>query len=79
MVALNDVIDWIAKERLTFINARRVAKAFNVNTKVAGHLLRKLRKLGYLKVYTKRRGRFIVYKIIRPRTARRPSKLATVH
>ncbi|MCD6278493.1 MAG: hypothetical protein J7J11_02310 [Desulfurococcales archaeon] len=63
LLDIKDVIEWIRKQRLRFINARRVARNFKVSSKVAGYTLRKLRDLGYLKVYNRRKGRFIVYKV----------------
>ena len=63
LLDIKEVIDWIRKHRVRFINARRVAKNFRVSPKVAGYTLRKLKELGYLKVYNKRKGRFIIYKV----------------
>ncbi len=63
MPELDDVIEWLRKRRESFINARRLARAFKVSTKKAGYMLRKLKESGYLKVHRKRRGRFIVYKV----------------
>ena len=65
---LKEVLAWIKKKKVHFVNARRVAKAFRVSPKVAGHALRKLKEAGYLKIHRKRRGRFIVYKVVRRKT-----------
>ncbi len=63
LLDIKDVIEWIRRRRIRFINARRVARNFKVSPKVAGYTLRRLKELGYLKVYNRRKGRFIVYKV----------------
>ena len=63
LLDIKEVIEWIRRQRIRFINARRVARNFKVSSKVAGYTLRRLKELGYLKVYNRRKGRFIVYKV----------------
>jgi len=62
---LKEVIIWLSKHDAKFINARRLAQQFNITTHLAGKILRELRKLGYVSVYRKRRGRFTIYKVER--------------
>ncbi len=61
--SLEEVIEWLRRKNIKFVNARRLAKAFKVSSKSAGHILRKLKEKGYVKIHKKRRGRFIVYKV----------------
>ncbi|MCC6022591.1 MAG: Rrf2 family transcriptional regulator [Desulfurococcaceae archaeon] len=65
---LKEVITWLSKHNSKFINARRLAHRFNITTHLAGKILRELRRLGYVSVYRKRRGRFTIYKIERFKT-----------
>jgi len=58
-----EVLDWIKKSNESFINARKVAKKFKISTKAAGQVLRKLKEMGYLKIHSRRRGRFNIYKV----------------
>jgi Transcriptional regulator. len=58
---INDVIRWLSKHNVRFVNARRLAKQFNITTHLAGRILRELRKLGLVSIYKKRRGRFTIY------------------
>lgn len=60
---LKDVVEWIKQKRLQFVNSRRLAKAFKISPKAAGHILKRLREAGYLRIHRKRKGRFIVYKV----------------
>jgi len=60
---LEDVVDWLKRKKIRFINARRLAKAFKISSKSAGHILRKLKENGYVSIHVKRRGRFTVYKV----------------
>lgn len=59
---LKKVIEWVLSEGREFIDARKLAKKFNITTHAAGKILRKMCKSGYIKVYKKRRGRFTIYK-----------------
>lgn len=59
---LRKVIEWILSEGREYIDARKLAKKFNITTHSAGKVLRKMCKLGYVKIYKKRRGRFTIYK-----------------
>jgi len=58
-----EVLDWIKRSNESFINARKVARKFKISTKAAGHVLRKLKDMGYLKIHSYRRGRFNIYKV----------------
>ncbi|MEM0453838.1 MAG: HTH domain-containing protein [Sulfolobales archaeon] len=60
---LKKIIDWILSEGGEFIDARKLAKKFNITTHSAGRVLKNLQKLGYIKIYKKRRGRFTIYKL----------------
>ena len=57
------MLDWIRKSNESFINARKVAKRFKISTKAAGQVLRKLKDMGYLKLHSRRRGRFNIYRV----------------
>ncbi len=65
MIELNEVIEWLKKYSNAFINARKLARKLNVSSKVAGHILKQLKKEGYVEPYNKRRGRFTIYKVNR--------------
>ena len=67
LIDTNDVLMWLKKRKECFVNARKVAKKFKISTKMAGHILSKLKQEGYLNIHIKRRGRFIVYKVNRKR------------
>jgi len=60
---LRKIIEWFTSEKVVFIDARKLARKFNLGTHAAGQLLRKLSQLGYVKAYRKRRGRFTIYKV----------------
>lgn len=64
-INISDIIKWIKNKKLKFINARRIAKEFNTDPRLAGKILSYLSKLGVLKLYKKRKGRFSVYKVNR--------------
>ncbi len=59
---LKKVVEWALSEGREFIDARKLAKKFNITTHSAGKILRKMYELGYVKIYKKRRGRFTIYK-----------------
>ncbi len=59
---LSKVIEWLSSTGRQFIDARKLAKKFNINTYTAGKILKELHKLGYVEVYRRRRGRFIIYR-----------------
>ena len=59
----NDVLKWIRDKKEVYVNARKVARKFKISTKSAGHILRKLKEKGYLKLHSRRKGRFNVYKV----------------
>lgn len=61
-MSLSKIIEWILSTGRQFIDARKLAKKFNINTYTAGKILRELRKLGYIEVYRKRKGRFTIYR-----------------
>lgn len=60
---LKRVIDWMLSEGRDFIDARKLAKRFNITTHAAGRVLRRLHRLGYVEIYRKRRGRFTIYRV----------------
>ncbi len=60
---LDDVIEWLRTYGSSFINARKISRKFNVNSKVAAHILKQLRIKGYVVIYRRRRGRFNIYKV----------------
>ena len=60
---IDEVLDWLRSKKVRFINARRLARAFKISSKSAGHVLRKLKELGYISIHKKRRGRFTIYKV----------------
>lgn len=60
---LDDVIEWLRTYGSSFINARKISRKFNVNSKVAAHILKQLRIKGYVVLYRRRRGRFNIYKV----------------
>ncbi len=61
--SIDEVLDWLRSKKVRFINARRLARAFKISSKSAGHVLRKLKELGYISIHKKRRGRFTIYKV----------------
>lgn len=63
MTHLDDVVEWLRTYGSSFINARKISRKFNVNSKVAAHILKQLRVKGYVILYRKRRGRFNIYKV----------------
>ncbi|MEO3993617.1 MAG: hypothetical protein QN229_04900 [Desulfurococcaceae archaeon TW002] len=63
MTHLDDVVEWLKTYGSSFINARKISRKFNVNSKVAAHILKQLRIKGYVVLYRKRRGRFNIYKV----------------
>jgi Transcriptional regulator. len=58
---INEVIRWLSKHNVRFINARRLAKYFDISPHLAGKVLSELRRLGLVSIYKKRRGRFTIY------------------
>jgi len=60
---LDDVIEWLRTYSSSFINARKISRKFNVNSKVAAHILKQLKIKGYIALYRRRRGRFNIYKV----------------
>lgn len=60
---VRNIIDWILSEGKEYVDARRLAKRFNITTHTAGRILKNLQKLGYLKIYKKRKGRFTIYRV----------------
>jgi hypothetical protein len=60
---LDDVIEWLRTYSSSFINARKISRKFNVNSKVAAHILKQLKIKGYIVLYRRRRGRFNIYKV----------------
>ena len=63
ILSIDDVVEWLRRKKIRFVNARRIARAFKISSRSAGHLLRKLKELGYITIHKKRKGRFIVYKV----------------
>lgn len=63
MTRLDDVVEWLRTYSSSFINARKISRKFNVNSKVAAHILKQLKIKGYVVLYRKRRGRFNIYKV----------------
>lgn len=63
LIHLDDVIEWLRTYGSSFINARKISRKFNVNSKVAAHILKQLKTRGYVVLYRRRRGRFNIYKI----------------
>jgi len=61
--SIDEVLDWLRSKKVRFVNARRLARAFKISSKSAGHVLRKLKELGYISIHKKRRGRFTIYKV----------------
>ncbi|MCD6323537.1 MAG: hypothetical protein J7L55_00260 [Desulfurococcales archaeon] len=68
MIDADDVLKWLRGRRDSFVNARKVAKAFKISTKAAGQILKELKERGYLKLHRRRKGRFNIYKV--PRSLR---------
>jgi HTH domain. len=60
---VKSAIKWLRNSRITFVNARVLARKFNVSTFTAGKVLRYLRELGLVEVYRVRRGRFLIYRV----------------
>lgn len=63
MTHLDDVVEWLRTYGSSFINARKISRKFNVNSKVAAHILKQLKIRGYVVLYRRRRGRFNIYKV----------------
>ncbi|PUA33599.1 MAG: hypothetical protein B7O98_04060 [Zestosphaera tikiterensis] len=74
MIELNEVIEWLKRYSGSFINARKLARKLNVSSKVAGHVLKQLRREGYVELYNKRRGRFTIYKVNKKKLSEVQSK-----
>ncbi|MEM0474131.1 MAG: hypothetical protein QXN90_01970 [Zestosphaera sp.] len=67
MTHLDDVVEWLKTYGSSFVNARKISRKFNVNSKVAAHILKQLKIRGYVVLYKRRRGRFNIYKINKSR------------
>lgn len=61
MMDLDNVIKWLSSRN--YVDARRLAKAFNISSYRASKILSELRRLGYVSIYRRRRGRFWIYKV----------------
>jgi len=60
---LDEVVEWLRNYGSSFINVRKISRKFGVDSKVAAHILKKLRVEGYVILYRRRRGRFNIYKV----------------
>ncbi|MEM0038326.1 MAG: hypothetical protein QW772_05310 [Zestosphaera sp.] len=67
LIHVDEVVEWLRRYSGSFVNARKLSRKFNVNSKVAAHLLKQLNDRGYINLYRRRRGRFNIYKINRNR------------
>ncbi len=65
MARIDEVVEWLRKYSCSFINARKLSRKLNVNSKVAAHLLRQLNVRGYIVLYRRRKGRFNIYRVNR--------------
>lgn len=63
MIHVDEVVEWLRRYGGSFVNARKLSRKFNVNSKVAAHMLKQLNARGYINLYRRRRGRFNIYKI----------------
>lgn len=63
MIHVDEVVEWLRRYGGSFVNARKLSRKFNVNSKVAAHLLKQLNAEGYVNLYRRRRGRFNIYKV----------------
>jgi len=62
-ISMADIIKWIKRKKVKYVNARRIAKEFNTDPRLVGKILSYLSKLGALKLYKKRKGRFSIYQV----------------
>lgn len=65
MTRIDEVVEWLRRYSGSFINARKLSRKLNINSKVAAHLLRQLNVRGYIVLYRRRKGRFNIYRVNR--------------
>lgn len=68
MDVVKKVLEWLEEKKfVNYVNARRIARRFGIDSRRASYVLRHLAELGYVHLYKPRRGRFNIYKVNRRR------------